>query len=77
MDEQEKYIQGFNEAVILATYDPKVFAAIEKYLSPSTPYLEGMRDGGQQRKNEQEQQIPNEFTRLRNKSKDRNMGHDR
>jgi hypothetical protein len=59
MDLQEQYIEdyasGFNDAALLAEYEPALLADIDQSNNPVTDYFEGFFAGKEQYEREQEQ----------------------
>lgn len=66
----EEYVQGFNGAYLLATYEPALFATIIPSVNPISDYEWGLFDAKQQLEREQGKNQLNELEKIRNRSRD-------
>ena len=81
MDLQEQYIEeyasGFNDAAILAIHAPDMLHEIEQDNNPQTDYFEGFFAGKDYYQEQQQSKELEELDGLRNRSKDRDIEHER
>lgn len=74
--EENKYIEGFNDGFLIATHRPEAAQDLVKsYQESPMPYLEGLKDGIEERQLErqQEQRRLDELGSLRNRNLDRDL----
>ena len=75
--EEQKYIKGFNSGYLLAKHMPTLLSKVVKNISPTDDFSEGLFSGKEEYELENSRTQIEELKRLRNKSKDRDKGHER
>jgi hypothetical protein len=76
--EENKYIEGFNDGFLIATHRPEAAQDLVKsYQESPMPYLEGLKDGIEERQLEQERGRLDELGALRENKLDKNVDRDR
>ncbi len=74
--EEDKYVEGFNDGFLIATHRPEAAQDLVKsYQESPMPYLEGLKDGIEERQLERERH--NELTQLRIRDKGKENEIDR
>ncbi len=72
--EEDKYIEGFNDGFLIATHRPEAAQDLAKsYQESPMPYLEGLKDGIEERQLEREQSRLDELGALRDRNLDRDI----
>jgi len=75
--EELKYINGFNSGYLLAKHMPTLLSKVMKNISPISDFSEGLFSGKEEYELENSRIQTEELKRLRNKSQDRDKGHER
>jgi len=75
--EEQKYIKGFNSGYLLAKHMPTLLSKVVKNISPADDFSEGLLFGKEEYELEYSRIHTDELKRLRNKSQDRDKGHER
>lgn len=71
--EEDKYIEGFNDGFLIATHRPEAAQDLVKsYQESPMPYLEGLKDGIEERQLERESDRTSELQNLRSHKLDLN-----
>lgn len=75
--QQMQYTRGFNSGYLLAKHIPALLAKIVKNIRPTNDFIEGLFSGKEEYELEHSRTQADELKRLRNKSQDRDKGHER
>ncbi len=77
MNEEEKFIKGFNNGYTLAEHEPELLNKIVKNLNSTNDYVQGIVSGRHEFELEKSRTLLDDLTNLRSKSQDRDMGLER
>ena len=75
--EEQKYIRGFNDGYLLAKHMPTLLSKLTKNLKVTNDFVEGILMGKEEFDLEHSRTQTDELKRLRNKSQNRDKGHER
>jgi len=75
--QEQLYIKGFNSGYLLAKHMPTLLSKVVKNMSPKNDFSEGLFSGKHQYELEHSKNQADELKHLRNKSQNRDKGHER
>ena len=77
MNEEKKFIKGYNHGYTLAEHEPDLLNKIVKKLDSTNDYVQGIVSGKEEFEMEKSRIQLDDLTRIRNKSKDLDRGLER
>lgn len=77
MNEEIKFIKGFNHGYTLAEHEPDILNKIVKNLNSTNDYVQGIVSGKEEFELEKSRTHLDDLTRIRNKPKDLDRGLER
>ena len=74
MDEEKKFIKGFNQGYTLAEHEPDILSKIVQNINSTNDYVQGIVSGKEEFELEKSRTHLDDLSRIRNKPKDLDRG---